>query len=104
MSTAKVKINAIRNASADGEITPGILAAALDDILEEASASSDLPEYLSQEKISAIATTANNALTKANSALASIQEQGGCACEAVTDSEFNDMIDELGLVEKKPGA
>lgn len=65
--SAKSQVNSIRQATADGEITPTKLADTLDAILTEAKSEAQftIPDYLEEERIDAIAQTANSALQAA---------------------------------------
>lgn len=95
--SAKSQINSIRSASADGEITPSVMADCLDAILTEASQSSSitLPEYLEKDYIEGIKTTAKSALDAANSA-------SGCTCTIMSEDDFTQLRVDFGFIQKGP--
>ena len=108
MSTsAKLLINQLRAVTGDAEITPERLATVLDSIYNECNEPAgitDLPEYLEQEHINSIGTTAQTALNKANDAASKAQQalnniaaQGGCTCEELTYAEYSSLCSSLEI-------
>lgn len=97
MASAKTFISNIRNATAEGEITPAFLAACLDAILDEAAEASDLPDWLTEQRLDSIGQTAASALQKAQEAANAAAGASNCTCQEASYEEYKSFAASLGI-------